>query len=68
MNIFPMMQQCLAAGQQRKLWAAAHLTPMLTALLVAKATVSQHKLAAITSAMAMVSSHQPKFSMAIMLA
>lgn len=41
---------------------------MLTALLVAKATVSQHKLAAITSAMAMVSSHQPKFSMAIMLA
>jgi hypothetical protein len=41
---------------------------MVTALLVAKATVSQHKLAAITSVMAMVTSHQAKFSIAIKLA
>lgn len=42
----------------------AYLTPMVTALLVAKATTSQHRLAAMTSATAMVTSHQPKLSSA----
>jgi len=38
---------------------------MVTALLVAKATRSQHRLAAITSETATVTSHQQKFSRAM---
>jgi hypothetical protein len=41
---------------------------MLTALLVAKATRSQHRLAAITRETAMVINHQPKLSIAMKLA
>lgn len=46
----------------------AHLTPIVTALLVANAMASQHKLAAITKEMAMVTSHQPKLRRATKLA